>query len=101
MYCNLSTKMWTFKAKIDKINMIKEGYEMENEIEMLDLSPTPKKVSILDTYGENLSTKEYVTNPAIGRDSEIEQAIVILLTLHLDIYYQFHIFFYIHQSFQL
>ena len=29
---------------------------MENEIEMLDLSPTPKKVSILDTYGENLST---------------------------------------------
>ena len=72
--------MWTFKAKIDKINMIKEGYEMENEIEMLDLSPTPKKVSILDTYGENLSTKEYVTNPAIGRDSEIEQAIVILLT---------------------
>lgn len=38
------------------------------------------KVSILDTYGENLSRKEYVTNPAIGRDSEIEQAIVILLT---------------------
>lgn len=53
---------------------------MENEIEMLDLSPTPKKVSILDTYGENLSAKDYVTNPAIGRDSEIEQAIVILLT---------------------
>ncbi len=39
-----------------------------------------KKVSILDTYGENLSKKEYVTNPAIGRDSEIEQTIEILLT---------------------
>ena len=53
---------------------------MENDIEMLDFGSSPKKVSILDTYGENLSTKECVTNPAIGRDSEIEQAIVILLT---------------------
>ena len=42
--------------------------------------PGQAKVSILDTYGENLSKKEYVTNPAIGRDSEIEQAIEILLT---------------------
>jgi len=53
---------------------------MENDIEMLDFGSSPKKVSILETYGENLSKKEYVTNPAIGRDSEIEQAIVILLT---------------------
>ncbi len=45
--------------------------------------PTPEKkvrFSILDTYGENLSRKEYVTNPAIGREHEIEQAIEILLT---------------------
>lgn len=48
-----------------------------NDIELVDLS---NKVSILETYGENLSKKEYVTNPAIGRDSEIEQAIMILLT---------------------
>ena len=41
---------------------------------------TSKKLSILDTYGENLSKKEYITNPAIGRDSEIEQTIMILLT---------------------
>ena len=39
-----------------------------------------RKLSILDTYGENLSKKEYVTNPAIGRDKEIEQTIEILLT---------------------
>ena len=38
------------------------------------------KVSILDTYGENLSKREYITNPAIGRESEIEQTIEILLT---------------------
>lgn len=41
---------------------------------------TSNKLSILDTYGENLSKKEYITNPAIGRDSEIEQTIMILLT---------------------
>ncbi len=53
---------------------------MNDNIEMLNFESKPEKVSILDTYGENLSTKEYVTNPAIGRESEIEQAIVILLT---------------------
>lgn len=73
---------------------------MNNNIEMVDLSnvsqnnnvnanneaelnanpSNPNHVSILEMYGENLSRKEYVTNPAIGRDSEIEQAIVILLT---------------------
>ena len=52
---------------------------MEENIEVMDFGQTSKKVSILDTYGENLSSKEYVTNPAIGRESEIEQAIIILL----------------------
>src|SRR5574344_1539958 len=50
---------------------------MNEEIEILDI---PKKVSILDTYGENLSRKEYITNPAIGRDKEIEETLLILLT---------------------
>ena len=49
-------------------------------IEFVELNKESNKVSILDTYGENLSKKEYVTNPAIGRDKEIEEAIVILLT---------------------
>lgn len=61
---------------------------MNNNLEILEFDNVKKentekkntKVSILDTYGENLSRKEYVTNPAIGRESEIEQAIVILLT---------------------
>ncbi len=34
----------------------------------------------MDIYGENLSKKEYITNPAIGRDDEIKQTILILLT---------------------
>ena len=51
-----------------------------NDLEFVELNGGSNKVSILDTYGENLSKKEYVTNPAIGRDKEIEEAIVILLT---------------------
>ena len=51
-----------------------------NNLEFVELNNGSDKVSILDTYGENLSKKEYVTNPAIGRDREIEEAIVILLT---------------------
>ena len=55
------------------------------ELEVLDFDKKEEKItsdkpSILEAYGENLSKKEYVTNPAIGRDSEIEQAIEILLT---------------------
>ena len=38
------------------------------------------KVSILKSYGENFTDKEYVTNPAIGREEEIKQLVLILLT---------------------
>lgn len=41
---------------------------------------TPKKISMLDTYGENLSKKNYVTNPAIARENEIEKTILTILT---------------------
>lgn len=39
-----------------------------------------KKASVLEKYGENLSTKVYVTNPAIARDDEIEKTILTILT---------------------
>lgn len=35
---------------------------------------------LLEKYGENFSNRTYVTNPAIGRDEEIKQLIVILIT---------------------
>ena len=38
------------------------------------------KVSILKSYGENFTEKEYITNPAIGREEEIKQLVLILLT---------------------
>ncbi|MDD6223423.1 MAG: AAA family ATPase [bacterium] len=38
------------------------------------------KVSILARYGEDFCSKDYITNPAIGRSEEIKQLILILLT---------------------
>ena len=39
-----------------------------------------EKISMLERYGVDLTTKEYITDPAIGRDNEIKQVILTLLT---------------------
>lgn len=39
-----------------------------------------KRISILENYGENFQERNYITNPAIGRDEQIKQLILILLT---------------------
>ncbi len=39
-----------------------------------------EKVSMLEKYGEDLTAKEYITDPAIARDEEIKQCILTLLT---------------------
>ena len=39
-----------------------------------------KRISMLQNYGENFQDKDYITNPAIGRDEQIKQSILILLT---------------------
>jgi len=36
--------------------------------------------SVLDNFGEDLTKKTYITNPAIARENEIKRAMVILLT---------------------
>ena len=38
------------------------------------------KKSVLEKYGENLTARTYVTNPAIARDNEIEKTILTILT---------------------
>ena len=38
------------------------------------------ETGLLARYGENFTERTYVTNPAIGRDEEIKQLILILLT---------------------
>ena len=39
-----------------------------------------KRISILKNYGENFQENNYITNPAIGRDQQIKDLILILLT---------------------
>lgn len=56
---------------------------MENpEIISFENEEKPKKnsISILDLYGEELTKKTYITNPAIARDSEIKKMMIVLLT---------------------
>ena len=36
--------------------------------------------SVIDTYGEDLTSKIYITNPAIAREEEIKKLILVLLT---------------------
>lgn len=36
--------------------------------------------SVLDRYGEDITANTYITNPAIGRDEEIKELILVLLT---------------------
>lgn len=55
---------------------------MEENVEIIDidLNENKKSNSIVDMYGEDLTKKEYITNPAIARESEIKKLIVVLLT---------------------
>lgn len=39
-----------------------------------------KRISVLKNYGENFQENNYITNPAIGRDKQIKELILILLT---------------------
>lgn len=56
-----------------------------NETEVLRLDDEVQKtkddeVSIIKMYGEDLTAKTYVTNPAIARESEIKKMMIVLLT---------------------
>lgn len=37
-------------------------------------------MAIIDSIGENLTSKEYITNPAIAREDEIKKMMIVLLT---------------------
>lgn len=50
------------------------------EIIDIDLGNYDNPNSIIAMYGEDLTKKQYLTNPAIARDEEIKKLIVILLT---------------------
>ncbi|MBR3660310.1 MAG: ATP-dependent Clp protease ATP-binding subunit [Bacilli bacterium] len=59
---------------------ISDSEEIKEDVSKTDEIPKENKFSLLEQYGENFSTKVYLTNPAIGRDKEIGELIVTLLT---------------------
>ena len=55
---------------------------MDNN-DFMEYSPFSNGFSMLNTYAEDLSKKEYVTNPAIAREEEIKK--LILFGIHTAI----------------
>jgi len=58
---------------------------LNDAIEMLDLKPITNerekpRFSVIKNYGEDLTSKSYITNPAIGREDEINKMILALIT---------------------
>ena len=51
-----------------------------DDIELIEVNEENEGFSVLKTYGEDLTAKKYITNPAIARDDEIRKLILILLT---------------------
>jgi len=50
-----------------------------NDIEILDFE-NESSFQVLKQYGEDLTAKTYITNPAIARENEIKKLILVLLT---------------------
>ena len=61
-----------------------EILDLYEDIEKLEVATEEKKektkFSIIENYGEDLSSKIYITNPAIGREEEINKMILALIT---------------------
>ena len=81
----------TTKEEINKTNQEENSVQEENNTneenqEEQDSSNDSKDIKnnpyykVLLEYGEDITAKEYITNPAIGREKEIQELIVILLT---------------------
>ena len=52
---------------------------MEEEILDIDGDNTPKKLTVMERYGEDMTKDVYVTNPAIAREEEIKKMVLALL----------------------
>lgn len=61
----------------ETLNFDEQNIEMENTE---DMEQQKNKNALIERYGENLSTKVYVTNPAIAREREIEKTILTILS---------------------
>lgn len=51
-----------------------------NETQYTNSNASGVKFSVIESYGEDLTAKEYITNPAIARDEEIKKLMIVLMT---------------------
>ena len=64
--------------EITRLTKMNQNINSNGEQNTYDIKS--KRISILDTYGENFIKKEFITNPAIGREKEMKELMLILLT---------------------
>ena len=62
----------------DMTRLMRMNQNLQNNNESFDIRK--KRISILDTYGENFNEKRFITNPAIGREQQLKELILTLLT---------------------
>lgn len=82
---NINPPLEETSAKKDKINEIEV---LDNAVTSISSSKENEEtqpinqnfVSILERYGQELTERDYITDPSIGRDEEIKQVIMTLLT---------------------
>ena len=67
------------EAKEDNKDVISQNIDTETKNQDISIKDNPSYHVILE-YGEDITDKEYITNPAIGREKEMQELIVILLT---------------------
>ncbi len=65
----------TLDENIEKLTTETNNNEQKN-----NETNKENKISVLERYGEDLTKKEYITNPSIGRDKEINEMILALIT---------------------
>ena len=64
--------------EITRLTKMNQNINSNGEQNTYDIKS--KRISILDTYGENFIKKEFITNPAIGREKDLKELMLILLT---------------------
>lgn len=57
---------------MDQIDIFRDENKKENSFQ--------NSFSVLKSYGEDLTDKQYITNPAIAREGELKKLMIILLT---------------------
>lgn len=80
-YRNLNYNLYMNNSEKTSINYNRNDIPVDyNSFEKEDEYTKTLEFSPIKAYAENLTAKEYISNPAIARDDEIKKLIIVLLT---------------------